>query len=196
MRLFLYSLFILTSCGKGGKVTTGTENLGIQKLHKTCTGGGTISIYQKSATASTAGYSGVGTITLKGSGLKLSIPGCPATIRFQCTGTGWTEAAFGNNVSPNERFTCNGGKVTFSPVYSTQISNPYPNPYSPPYPNPQTSPTSKTSQYDADIPQGGSEIWLVGQGPTKKPSVNGTLQFQITAGRYIPLSCGTQFVCP
>ena len=183
---------MLTGCGGGSeKVTTGTE-LGALKFIKSCTGGGSISVYQK--TASSTGVAG--TTTLKGTGLKVSMQGCPTTIGFQCTGTGLTEAAFGNNVSPNERFICSAGKFTFSPLYGTQTSltshtNPYPA-------NPYTSPTttSRTYQSSAEIPkEGGIDLWLVGQGPTKKPAVNVRFQFQITAGRYVPLSCGAQFVC-
>ena len=195
--IFIFFCFILTGCGDGsGKVTTGTGVQGTLKLYKSCTGGGSISIYQKSP-SSTTGYTAGGTTTLKGSGLKMSQQGCPSTVSFQCTGTGLTEAAFGNNVLANERFICNSGKFTFSPVYSTQTSlNPYPNTYpTNTYTRPTT--TSRTYQSSAEIPKEGSiDIWLLGQGPLKKPSINGTLQFQITAGRYYPLPCGIQFVCP
>ena len=195
--ILIFCCFMLIGCEESSNtVTTGTELLGTLKIYKTCTGGGSISVYQKTAAISTTtSPTAGGTVTLKGSGLKVSMPGCPSIINFQCVSTSWTEAAFGNNVSPNERFTCNSGKVTFSPVSGTQTTL---NPANP-YPNPQISPTPTATTYQSstDIPQGGSEIWLIGQGPTKKPSVNGTLQFQITAGRrYVPAFCSTQFICP
>ena len=175
--VFIFS-FVLSGCddGSSGSVSTGTTSWGSAKAIKSCTGGGTISVYKKSSD---------GAITLRGSGLKSSwaIQGCPSSVSFTCTGTAVTAAAFGTNLTGNEQYICSGGKATFSPVYNTVLS----------YATTTTT-TTKKSQSSADILV--SEVWLMSQGPLEKPSVNGTLQFQITAGRHFPLPCAVQFSCP
>lgn len=192
MKFFLAFTFLLTlaGCGDSKTATSGTENLGVQKLSKRCTTGGTIAVYQK-----TSSHSGGGTVTLKGFSLRSSsaIQGCPSSVSFTCTSSALTEAAFGNNLTGNERYVCTGGKATFPLISNTQT--PYRNtPLTTSYTTPYSGSTPRSYQSSADILQ--SDIWLVGQGPLKKSSINGTIEFLITAGRYVPLPCAVQFSCP
>ncbi|MCY4512805.1 MAG: hypothetical protein OXB86_03870, partial [Bdellovibrionales bacterium] len=124
MRFFLVFSFFLTliGCDDSPKTAT-TGNLGTLKLSKSCTGGGTVRVYEKSSSAS-----GGGTTTLQGSGLRSSIQGCPSSVNFKCTSPPFTAAAFGNNFTGNEVYICNAGKVTFSSISSQSPSyiNTYP----------------------------------------------------------------------
>ena len=192
IRFFLSFVFLLTlfGCGEDSKTaTTGTEELGSLQLTKSCPGGGRVSIYQK-----TSSHSGDGTITLKGFGLRSSfgIQGCPSSVNFQCTSPALTEAAFGNNFTGNEVYTCNAGKATFSAVSNTQT--PYINTSPPLHSNPYSSSQSSSYQFSADIHQ--SQIVLRSQGPLKKPAMDVSIEFLITAGRYVPLSCAVILSCP
>lgn len=176
--LIFFIPFVLSGCigGSSGNVSTGITDYGSAKVTKTCTGGGTITVYKKSSD---------GAITLRGGGVKSSgaISGCPSSVTFTCTGTASTASAFGTNLTGNEQYICSSGKATFSPVYNTVLS----------YATTTTT-TTKKFQSSADILN--SEVWLVGQGPLEKPSINGIIQFQITAGRHFPLPCAVQFSCP
>ena len=139
-------------------------------------------------------HSGGGTVTLQGYSLRSSsvIPGCPSSVSFTCTSSALTEAAFGNNLTGNERYICNGGTARFPTLYNntrTSYGHVPPTTSITPY----SGSTSRSYQSSANILQG--DIWLVGQGPIKRSSINGTIEFLITAGRYIPLPCAVQFSC-
>ena len=194
---FLFAGFLtISSCDTKKRTSVYTENyLGSLVMSKSCSGqggsGGHISIYQKTGYSSSGSSSHKGPVTLQGTGFKSPITGCPSPISFKCEAVAVTASAFGQNLTGNERYVCNGGVANFS--YNARTAG---HSFSGPYnygqnQNPYTSPSS-AYQSSADILRG--EVWLLADGPLKARAT-GNLQFHITAGRQIPLPCRVQFDC-
>lgn len=188
---------MLIGCESKTPVTT-EEIPGELLIIKSCTGGGSVSIYKKSGTTSQLTHQPVGgTVILKGTGLRSKISGCPSSVNFTCEAIAHTEARFGINTTGNERYTCqSGSKVTFSPLYNSQPTYTPTTPYSPQGLH-TSSPTTSTLTTQSSAPIMGSDIWLIGKGPLKPSAISPSLIiFQITAGRQIPLPCSIELSCP